>query len=95
MSYRVEYPCNMMSKRRQKKTGLRLPLLISLFFILFLLVLNVYYPHGQQVMRQVFLAGGGEELICAVQNFTDSLAAGGGLSQAVQTFCRELVVHGN
>ena len=95
MSYRVEYPCNMIPKRRPKKPGLRLPLLTCLFFLLFLLVLNACYPHGQQVMRRVFLAGGGEALVSAVHTFADSIEQGTGIPQAVQAFCRDLVVHGN
>ena len=41
-------------------------------------------------MIQLFLAGGGEELLRAVSNLSQGLEQGEALSSAVQTFCREL-----
>ena len=90
MSYRVEYASWAVAKGQPPRRKLRLAGLVFVFFILFCITVNVCYPRGREVMLDLFLAGGGEELLTAVSNFSQDLGDGLPLSTAVQTFCREI-----
>ena len=90
MSYRVEYGSDAVPKGHPPRGRFRLVALAAVCFLLFLFCVNTFYPRGREVMVQLFLAGGGEELISAVSNLSQELEQGLPLSAAVQTFCREL-----
>ena len=90
MSYRVEYASCAVPKVQPPRRKLRLAGLVFAFFVLFCITLNICYPRGREVMMELFLAGGGEELLAAVSNFSQGLGDGLPLSTAVQTFCREI-----
>lgn len=90
MGYRVEYG----QAERKAPSFLkkyRLHLLTAAFFLLFVLAVKLYWPEGAAVLSSIFLPGEPTEAQAAFAVLVEDLREGQPFSDAVTTFCREII----
>lgn len=91
MSYRIEYDCPGNLHSPKKHTNLMR--CIAGFFLLFLLLTQLFWPAGAQKLRQVFFPWDEEVTAKAFSGLVISVQQGDELSNAVSVFCREIITH--
>jgi len=87
MSYRVEYQ----PAGQAKKGGSRLIALTALCLLLFLLLLNGFWPRGAQVLREWVLPGDAAVTAAALEELAVELKSGEPISGALEDFCRRVM----
>ena len=90
MTYRIEYGPSL--PQRKLSFPLRLVGLTCLFFVLFLVGVNIFWPEGRETLIQLLLpAGHATHFIKASQGFFNSLTAGQPFYESLTAFCREII----
>ncbi len=87
MSYRVEYQ----PVKQRKKGGSRLIALTALCLLLFLLLVNGFWPRGTQVLREWVLPGDAAVTAAALEELAVELKSGEPISGALESFCRRIM----
>lgn len=86
MSYRIQYsspyaaPC-------KKQSKIRLPLLTVLCFLLFLMLVNTFWPQGAEYMAEKMAALRQSAAVMALDRLAEDLFRGEPLSAAFSEFC--------
>lgn len=82
MSYRIEY------RLAHKKTGsgMRLPLLTAMFFLLFLVLASLCWPEGMAEIRSVFQDLRASAPVSALHAFAGNLSEGESVAAAFSDF---------
>ena len=92
MAYRIDYSTH--SCRKVDSPGKqRTTAMAAGFFLLFLLLVNLFWPAGTEIVRQALIPGDPEVTVTAVDNLVSGLKDGQQLSDAVTTFCREIIAN--
>ena len=90
MAYRIEYdtsvPCRQRCCGKPKVT-----LLAAGFFLLFLLLVNLFWPAGGDLLREILLPGDPAVTAEAVDSLIENLEDGETVSDSVAAFCREII----
>ena len=91
MSYRIRYDISnlVLSDIKHKKS--RIPILTTVFFLFFLLLVKAFWVEGSETISKLLWAGDLEVLDQAVKYSINALKNGQALPAAIQTFCRELL----
>lgn len=90
MGYRIEYGCPERQPDKPKRLGLTI-----VFFLAFLLLVNVFWPEGRKVLQELLWPGDMEQTQQALEVFIAQLRYGEPVSDAVESFCREILKHEN
>lgn len=90
MGYRVDYQPVKKVRGVEKRTA-RLPALIAVCLVLFLLLVNCTWPRGAQVLRGLFFPGDAAATAAALEDFAMELKAGEELPSALESFCRSVI----
>ena len=92
MGYRIEYSEKpMVSDFRSFKS--RRLLFSAVFFTLFLILCRTCWPAGWHLIRRTFVPGNPDVTLSAVNAFLQELRWGIPLSDAVETFCKTILLH--
>ena len=91
MGYRVVYDSVRQEKRRAKSHGARLTGLTAMFLALFLMMVNVYWPKGREVLQEMIWPGDAAVTRQAAEAFVEELRFGEPIGDAVESFCREII----
>lgn len=90
MGYRVDYQPVRKIRGAEKRRS-TVPALTALFFLVFLLLVNLYWEQGAQVLKNLVLR---EEMATALEVFSQELKAGEELKSAWAHFCGTLTGYG-
>lgn len=90
MAYSIGYGNQPKPKYIQKKSNILM--LTCLFFIFFLLMINIFWQDGAQTLRQMLLPFE-ENTIAAFEELVTDLSSGTALSDAVTAFCQDVIGH--
>ena len=86
MSYRIQYPSPHAAKSiRQRK--IRLPLLTVLCFLLFLFLVNTFWPQGAAYMAEKMAVLRRSAAVMALDRLAEDLLRGEPLAAAFSEFC--------
>ena len=91
MAYRIEYGTVNKPQKEPGRHPLRIPLLTALFFLVFVLFVNLAWPEGKAVLQDSFLPGNSKQSFAEL--ITD-LQEGEPLSDAVTAFCKSILEDG-
>lgn len=89
MAYRVDYNNN---GGRSAGTGEKKRVFrgIVICFFLFLILVQLFWPRGQEAIRKLLLPGATETVWAAVDGFADQLRTGEPLGEALDALCRSV-----
>lgn len=90
MGYRVDYQPVKKVRGAEKRTS-KIPALTALFLVLFLLLVNGFWPRGAEVLKEVLIPGDPAVTVAALEDFATELKAGENLSGAWEAFCRRVI----
>lgn len=90
MGYRIEYQPVRKLRGLQKRRCIR-PALTGLFFLLFLLAVNLLWPEGQRILRGLLFSGDYAVTAAAMEDFSQNLETGFSLNEALFIFCRQIM----
>lgn len=93
MGYCIRYPSGYPEDPGKRK-GSCLAGRTLCFFLLFLVLTNLFWPRGAAKLRQMVAPWDAEHTARAVVTFREDLRAGETLEEAALTFCRELLDDG-
>lgn len=86
MGYRVDYrPIKKIRGAEKRRSGY--PAMAALLFLLFLFLVNGFWPRGAEVTKRLLIPGDPEITTAALGNLATDLRAGTSLSGAVENFC--------
>lgn len=89
MGYRVEYQPVKKVRGAEKKTS-RAAALTALCLVLFVLLVNGFWPRGQAVLRQLLVPGDAAVTVAALEDLAQELRSGEALPSALESFCRKV-----
>lgn len=95
MGYRVEYGPTTQKKRADRGTGGRRAWLTAAFLALFLVLVNICWPQGREVLNRLLWPGDAGATRQAAESFVEELRSGEPLGDAVEGFCREVLRDAN
>ncbi len=90
MGYRVEYG-SVKKVRGSETRAPRAAAFTALFFLLFLLLVNTFWPQGAEMLRDIVLPGDPAVTAAALEEFTMELKDGAKLSGAFTAFCQRIL----
>lgn len=90
MGYRVDYQPVKKVRGVEKRTS-RLPAMIGLCLLLFLLLVGEFWPRGAEVLRNLVVPGDPAVTVAALEDFALELKAGEALPSALEGFCRRII----
>ena len=90
MAYSIGYGNQPKPTYTQKRS--KIPMLSFMFFILFLLMVNIFWQEGAQTLRHMLLPFE-ENTVTAFDAMVTELSNGTALSDAVAAFCQEVIGH--
>ena len=90
MAYRIDYDKTGTRKRIEPAKS-RIAVYTAAFFLLFLLLVNLFWPDGTGFLRQSLIPGDPDVTAAAVDSLIDDLKDGQQVSDAITAFCRELI----
>lgn len=90
MGYRVDYP-SARKGRGAEKPPLRLAALTALCLLIFLLLVNGFWPAGAQALRDFLIPGDTAVTVAALEDLAAELRAGEALPDALESFCRRVI----
>ncbi len=76
-----------------KGTRFRFSVLVLVFFLVFLLSVQLFSQEGAQLLRRMILPVG-DDTVEAFSAMVQAVEEGVPVSEAVTAFCREVVAHG-
>ena len=91
MAYRIEYTKTPNAYHSADRPGPRAASRTAGVFLAFLLLVQTFWPDGQQFLRELLIPGDAETTIQAVEVFADELRCGEPFSVAAEVFCREIL----
>lgn len=94
MGYRIEYGGEKASQRTDENVFGK-GILFSIFaFSVFSFLVSRYWDEGWQILRSVYFPWHTSAVEAAAEGFVQSVRSGVDLSDAVMTFCAEIIFHG-
>lgn len=93
MGYRITYE-PVKKVRGAEKRHSSTAALAGLFFLVFLLLVNLFWPQGAQTLRELILPGDGAVTAAALEEFAEDLGSGLPIAAAAEDFCRRIIAHG-
>lgn len=91
MSYRVEYNSELKWEHKDERKGSSRYLWTGLFFLCFLMFVNLCWEEGKEVLFQILLPGDAHVTWNGMLHLSDNLRQGIPFSFAVQEFCNEML----
>ncbi len=88
MGYRVVY--EPVTQKQEQRFSV--PKLTLLFFLLFLLLVNGFWPKGTDVLRQIVWPGDPEKTWQAMETMVQEMQCGAAFSDAAESFVQGLVL---
>jgi len=92
MGYRIDYDMKSGYWEVSQNHKWRLPVLTVFFFILFLFLCSWFWPEGMNLFVDLIIPGDNTVTLQAAKNMTEYLRDGGSIQQAVDAFCREVIL---
>lgn len=92
MAYSIGYGPQR-NERCAKGTHFRFSVLVLVFFLVFLISVQLFSQEGAQLLRRMILPVG-DETVEAFSSMIQSVEDGTPVSEAVTAFCREVIAHG-
>lgn len=86
MAYRVDYADSKGQVMAQEKKHFFRSLIIC--FFLFLILVQLFWPKGQEAIQKLLLPGATETVWAAVDSFADRLQTGEPVGEALDALCR-------
>lgn len=86
MGYRINYASDN-NVRYKKHAVSRVKTKAGVLLCLFILLATVCWPHGREMMQNLFIPGDAETTIYATDRLIISLSNGEKLGNALETFC--------
>lgn len=87
MGYRVEYETPGQVPKKEK----RVVMLTAVFLVLFLLLVNLFWPQGAVLLRELALPGDAAITAAALEDLAADLGNGLEISDALESFCRKVI----
>lgn len=88
MAYRVDYDnVGRQAAGREKKHIFRS---VVICFFLFLILVQLFWPRGQEAIRKILLPGATEAVWAAVDGFADQIRTGEPVGEALDALCRSV-----
>lgn len=94
MSYRVEYGPAGEKEKTAGEAGGRLIALTAVCLLTFLILVNVFWPRGRDVLQRILWPGDSEVTQQAVEAFVDELRYGVSIGDAAEGFCLAVLKDG-
>ena len=91
MAYRVEYRSRIKWEQRTENKESGRYIWAGIFLLLFLILVNLNWPEGRELLFQRVLPGDAHVTWRCIQGLADSLGQGTSLPCAVQEFCNEML----
>ena len=91
MPYRVEYDSRIKWEQSRKSGGKYLWLWTGICFAGFVLLVNLFWDAGREVLLQLVFPGDAQVTWNGVLQLTENLRQGISLQAAVQEFCNEIL----
>jgi hypothetical protein len=92
MAYSIGYG-QQRNDRCKKRSGKRFKMLALVFFLVFLLSVQLFSQEGAEFLRRMILPVG-EESMEAFSAMIQAVEDGEPIADAVTAFCREVITHG-
>ena len=93
MSYRIEY--QPMKRPGSRQGGsLRRPALTGMFFLLFVFLVDAFWPQGREMLRELLIPGDPDVTVEAFGVFANAIQSGSPFGDAAEAFCRTVMGHG-
>lgn len=93
MGYRISYePIKKLRGAEKRRT--RIGALVGIFFLLFLLMVNLFWAEGAAVLRELVMPGDAAVTALALEEMSENLKEGIPLQEAVEGFCRSIWENG-
>ena len=90
MGYRVDYgPGN--SEHKGNNSLSRVLVLTAVCLLVFLLLVNSFWPRGAEVLRSFLLPGDAAVTAAALEELSAELQNGEDISSALESFCRKII----
>ncbi len=86
MAYRVDYADSNEQAAAQEKGHFSRAAIIC--FFLFLILVQLFWPKGQEAIQKILLPGATEAVWAAVDSFADQLQTGEPVGEALNALCR-------
>lgn len=86
MAYRVDYADSKGQVTAQERWHFFRAVIIC--FFLFLILVQLFWPQGQEAIQKLLLPGATEAVWAAVDSFADQLQTGEPIGEALNTLCR-------
>ena len=90
MGYRVVYTAVKTPSRRGSRAA-RVAVLTGAFLLLFLFLVNGFWPRGKQALQELLLPGNAAVTAAALEELAAELGEGEELSAALEEFCRRVI----
>ena len=90
MGYRVDYG-PVKQERKGRSSISRVLMLTAVCLLVFLLLVNSFWPRGAQVLRSFLLPGDAAVTAAALEDLSAALRNGEEISSALENFCRKVM----
>ena len=90
MGYRVEYGQDSNQEKAAGRLG-RILVLTVILFVMFLVLVNLFWPQGAAMVRQALIPGDAAVTVGALEGLAQDLKAGDSIEAALQSFCRTVL----
>ncbi len=94
MGYRVDYG-PIKKVRGAEKVRTRVPALTVLFLMVFLLLVQLFWPQGAELLQHIFIPGDPKVTVAALETFAQELQQRTPLMDAFENFCFYIVEAAN
>ena len=95
MAYRVVYG-SLGEEKRTSRAGKKRKTFLALAMVLGMLVLATLFHAGVLPwVQDVLLPGDSAVTAAALENMVSAILGGTGFAEAIEAFCREIIVHGS
>lgn len=91
MAYRLEYDTSCRWEKRKEEWGIQRVILSCLFFVLFILVVNLYWKEGRDILIRLVFPQDTVAAWNGLQQLTDQIRQGVPLKTAAENFCNEVL----
>lgn len=91
MAYRIEYAKNAKYPPPAAPGRDKLCKMVMIFFLVFLLATNIFWPDGRLMLQKMILPCDMEVTTYAFGMMLEDIRGGERLDEAVEAFCREII----
>ena len=95
MGYRVVYSPEREANSVQTQGGGNKLLFSMAFFLLFLAFTVFLWPEGRAALQKLLFSGDAAVTTAALENLAWELEMGEPIAEALEEFCREIIINGN